>query len=42
MRKLIVTYKQYDVVVVPFPFTDRTATKKRPALIISHATTLIN
>ena len=33
------TYKQYDVVVVPFPFTDRTATKKRPALIISDATT---
>jgi mRNA interferase MazF len=33
-----VTYKQFDVVVVPFPFTDRTATKKRPALIISDAT----
>ena len=32
------TYKQFDVVVVPFPFTDRTATKKRPALIISDAT----
>jgi mRNA interferase MazF len=31
------TYKQFDVVVVPFPFTDRTATKKRPALIISDA-----
>ncbi|MGL5942284.1 MAG: type II toxin-antitoxin system PemK/MazF family toxin [Waterburya sp.] len=37
MRKLIVTYNQFDVVVVPFPFTDRTATKKRPALIISDA-----
>ena len=24
-----------DVVVVPFPFTDRTATKKRPALVCS-------
>ena len=25
----------YDVVVVPFPFTDQTKTKRRPALIIS-------
>ena len=33
------TYKQFDVVVVPFPFTDSTATKKRPALVISDATT---
>lgn len=32
------TYDQYDVVVVPFPFTDSTATKKRPALVISDAT----
>ncbi|WP_319422132.1 type II toxin-antitoxin system PemK/MazF family toxin [Pleurocapsa sp. FMAR1] len=32
------TYKQYYVVVVPFPFTDGTATKKRPALVISDAT----
>jgi mRNA interferase MazF len=39
MRQLIVIYKQFDVVVVPFPFTDSTATKKRPALIISDATT---
>jgi mRNA interferase MazF len=38
MRKLIVTYKQFDVVVVPFPFTDSAATKKRPALIISDTT----
>jgi mRNA interferase MazF len=37
MRKLIVTYKQFEVVVVPFPFTDSSATKKRPALIISDA-----
>ena len=32
------TYKQFDVVVVPFPFTERAATKKRPALIISDVT----
>ena len=29
------TFEAYDVVVVPFPFTDRTATKRRPALVIS-------
>jgi mRNA interferase MazF len=28
-------YNQFDVVVVPFPFTDSSATKRRPALIIS-------
>ena len=33
------TYKQFDVVVVPFPFTDSSATKKRPALVISNAAT---
>jgi mRNA interferase MazF len=32
------TYKQFDVVVVPFPFTNSTATKKRPALVISDVT----
>jgi len=30
-----VTYKAYDVVVVPFPFTDIKADKRRPALILS-------
>ena len=29
--------KPYDVVVVPFPFTDRTASKRRPALVMSSA-----
>ena len=24
-----------DVVLVPFPFTDQTATKKRPAIVVS-------
>lgn len=29
------TYSPYDVVVVPFPFTDRDASKRRPALVLS-------
>lgn len=29
-------YKPFDVVVVPFPFADRAAQKRRPALILSH------
>lgn len=28
-------YKPYDVVVVPFPFSDSGQTKKRPALVLS-------
>jgi mRNA interferase MazF len=35
MTKPMPSYKQFDVVVVPFPFADRTATKKRPALVLS-------
>ena len=27
----------FDVVVIPFPFTDRRATKRRPALVVSSA-----
>ena len=31
------TFKAFDVVVVPFPFTDRATAKRRPALVISDA-----
>lgn len=31
------TFSAFDVVVVPFPFTDKTTTKRRPALILSDA-----
>ena len=29
------TYNRYDVVKVPFPFTDRQSSKTRPALVLS-------
>ncbi len=35
MNEPIKTYKTYEIVVVPFPFTDREKSKNRPALILS-------
>lgn len=31
------TFERWDVVVVPFPFADRAATRRRPALVVSRA-----
>jgi mRNA interferase MazF len=36
MRRTV-TYNAFDVVVVPFPFTDKATTRRRPALILSNA-----
>lgn len=31
----IVAFERFEVLVVPFPFTDSTAAKRRPALVLS-------
>ena len=31
----MITYKFGDVILVPFPFTDQSTSKKRPAIVIS-------
>lgn len=33
----MISYDCGDVVLAPFPFTDQTATKKRPAVVVSSA-----
>lgn len=34
--RCIVKLEAFDVVVVPFPYSDRLAEKRRPALVVSH------
>jgi mRNA interferase MazF len=40
MRRPSVTCEPFDVVVVPFPFTDRVASKRRPAVVLSRPATI--
>jgi mRNA interferase MazF len=35
MKTPTVTFERFSVVVVPFPFADRAATRRRPAVVVS-------
>ena len=35
LTRLMTTFKFGDVVLVPFPFTDQSSSKRRPAVVIS-------
>lgn len=37
MMRSMTIYKQGDVLLVPFPFTDQSGTKQRPAVVLSGA-----
>jgi mRNA interferase MazF len=37
MKPPTITFDTFDVVAVPFPFTDKNKTKRRPALVLSAA-----
>lgn len=39
MRRTV-GFERWDVVVVPFPFTDRAQTRRRPVLVVSGSETL--
>jgi mRNA interferase MazF len=36
MKKALDRFEAFDIVVVPFPYADRLAEKRRPALVISN------
>jgi mRNA interferase MazF len=40
MKKPTVSFERFSVVVVPFPFTDQAATRRRPAVVVSDPVTL--
>lgn len=35
-RRIIVIYNRFDIVKLPFPFTDKQSAKVRPALVLSN------